>query len=314
MRGLGRLAGPLAALCLAGCSVWQYGREPPDIANDQVHRGLDTMEFDPYTNQLATGDWDGRVALWSLPGEEPRRVWSAQRRSVRGIGFTAETIVTAGFEGSLKVWDRAGRLENQIETPVAVRRMRVYGDRVVSGHDDGTVRVWTVPDLREVQRYAVHDGLVASLAVHEPSGRIASGGFDGSVYLMEPGAAPRRLADPPSDARSLSFTPDGRTLYGGGWFRLFRWDLATGQFTTVDTPHWGLIVGLQYVPSERALATISRVSDSSVFFVDPDTGESVRHFQRQPMCGSVVRVSADGRYLASTGEDGSVRVWDLTAL
>jgi WD40 repeat protein len=101
-------------------------------------------------------------------------------------------------------------------------------------------------------------------------------------------------------------------LYGGGWLRIYRWSLEAGGFDTISTPHWGAIAGLQYVPGKDVLASISRINDSSVFFLDPVTGEEVRHFQRQSICGSALRVSPDERYLAATGDDGIVRIWDLS--
>ena len=113
--------------------------------------------------------------------------------------------------------------------------------------------------------------------------------------------------------RSLEFSPDAATLYGGGWRRLLRWQLDGQSVASVETPHWGYIAGLQYLPPERTLASISRVNDSSVYFLDPDTGSPTRHFYRQSICGSAVRVSPDGRYLAATGDDGIIRMWDLRA-
>jgi WD40 repeat protein len=123
----------------------------------------------------------------------------------------------------------------------------------------------------------------------------------------------RELERPPMNARSLSFVPGGDVLYGGGWVRVYRWSLDAGDFETISTPHWGTIAGLQYLPRENVLASISRVNDSSVFFLDPLTGESVRHFQRQSICGSAVRVSPDERYMATSGDDGIVRIWDLSS-
>ncbi|TDJ21300.1 MAG: hypothetical protein E2O65_00300, partial [Gammaproteobacteria bacterium] len=133
------------------------------------------------------------------------------------------------------------------------------------------------------------------------------------VFLIEPGGHYRELPRPPMDAVSLSFVPGGEVLYGGGWVRLYRWSLETDGFDTIPTPHWGAIAGLQYLPGKDVLASISRINDSSVFFLDPVTGEGVRHFQRQSICGSAIRVSPDERYLAATGDDGIVRIWDLSA-
>ena len=50
-----------------------------------------------------------------------------------------------------------------------------------------------------------------------------------------------------------------------------------------------------------------------VYFLDPETGTPLRHFYRQSICGSAIRVSPDGRYLAATGDDGIIRMWDLHA-
>ena len=47
--------------------------------------------------------------------------------------------------------------------------------------------------------------------------------------------------------------------------------------------------------------------------IDPLSGESVRHFHRQSICGGAISVSPDERYMATTGDDGMVRIWDLAS-
>jgi len=37
----------------------------------------------------------------------------------------------------------------------------------------------------------------------------------------------------------------------------------------------------------------------------------LKRFQPHELCGSFVRLSSDGRYLASTSDDASVYIWDL---
>lgn len=302
------------ALALSGCSVWQLGDEAPRFVDGTTHRGVDVLDFDADSRTLASGGWDGRIALWTLGAEKPERVWQAHQGAAQGLAFNGDELVSGGQDGRLVLWSRAGEPRRSVHTGSAIAHVKVIDGRVVTGHYDGSVGVWTLPGLDGVLRLRLHgDAPVAALAVDPASGRIASAGYDGSVYLTEADGRHRELPRPPMDAVSLSFRPGGRVLYGGGWTRVYRWDVDGGGIESLQTPHWGAIAGLQYLPGEDVLASISRINDSSVFFLDPASGAGVRHFQRQSVCGSAVRVSPNERYLATTGDDGLVRIWDLAA-
>ncbi len=302
------------AVLAPGCSVLQMGDEAPHYVDGSTHRGVDVLAFDAGSTTLASGGWDGKVALWTMGGDKPGQVWQAHEGAAQGLTFDGEELISGGQDGRLVVWSRAGEARYSADTGSAITHVKILGRRVVTGHYDGSVGVWSLPTLDNVLRIDLHgDAVVAALTVDPRSGRIASSGYDGQVFLIESDGRYRALERPPMDAVSLSFEPGGALLYGGGWVRLYRWDLRDDSFETMKTPHWGAIAGLQYLPGEDVLATISRVNDSSVFFLDPGSGESVRHFQRQSICGSAIRVSPDERYLATTGDDGLVRIWDLSA-
>lgn len=306
----------LAALVLLvqSCSVWQLGDVAPNFVDASSHRGVDVLAFDAASTTLASGGWDGEIALWTLGESTPARVWQAHQGSAQGLAFRGKQLISGGQDGRLTVWDRAGRPIHSVDTGSGVTHVQVLGSRVVTGHYDGSVRTWTLPRLHEDMHLDLHGpALVAALAVDAQSRQIASSGYDGRVFLIDAAGSYRELPRPPMDTVSLSFVPGGELLYGGGWVRLYRWNLGDNRFESLPTPHWGAIAGLQYLPQKKVLASISRINDSSVFFLDPVTGTSVRHFQRQSICGSDVRVSPDERYLAATGDDGLVRIWDLAA-
>ena len=73
----------------------------------------------------------------------------------------------------------------------------------------------------------------------------------------------------------------------------------------------GIIKSIQFTDGGSELASISRQTDSSVYFLDPDTGAVTRRFQQHELCGAAVAVSDNGRYLATTSDDASVRIWKL---
>jgi len=79
----------------------------------------------------------------------------------------------------------------------------------------------------------------------------------------------------------------------------------------LSTPHHGIIKSVEYLAAGDVLATISRQTDSSVYFLDPASGALLRRFQQHDLCGADISVSPDGRYLATTSDDASVRIWML---
>ena len=93
---------------------------------------------------------------------------------------------------------------------------------------------------------------------------------------------------------------------------LYRWNPASGELASLKTEHRGIINNIQFTPDGQ-LASISRQTDSAVLFLDPLSGETSARFQKHDLCGVAVNVSPDGRYLATTSDDASVRIWKIEA-
>lgn len=301
------------------------GGEPPLYVNGEAHRGVDTIDFDDAGEAFVSGGWEGRVTLWRVgdgAGEDLDgkpgvvRSWHAHEGWVHGVAFVnANLIVSGGYDGMLRLWDRHGRPRLSADTGSPVTRLRMRGGDVVTGHADGGVRVWDARTLSKSDEYLVHDeGWVVALAAHAASGRIASSGSGGKVFVLTPGREPRALPVPPRKAFGLSFSPAGTLLYGAGFRLLYHWPLEGGnqpQYSEIVTPHWGTINGLHYIEALDLIASVSRTNDSSVLLLDPQTGRLVRKLRRLGLCGTELSVSDNGRYLASAGEDGPLRLWDL---
>ncbi len=50
-------------------------------------------------------------------------------------------------------------------------------------------------------------------------------------------------------------------------------DLDDGRLTTIATEHRGIIKSIEYINDGNELATISRQTDSSVYFLNAESGE-----------------------------------------
>jgi len=301
---------------LAACT--QVPVRPANVIVEDAHTGGSRVVFNHASTVLASGGWEGELRLWRLPHGAPLRMWRAHRGTVNGIAFLNKDtrILTAGYDGYLKEWNAVGGLMRQSRTPSPIRDMRVdeSNDVIITGHDDGVVRLWLLHDFSLEGEHRLYRDHVGSLAWHGPSERIAAGGEGERVFVWRRGAAPMPVASAHAAIYHLEFSPDGRRLTGSGWFKLFQWSLEEGALHAVDTEHGGIIASIQYSSDGKTLASISRQTDSSVYFLDPDTGAVTRRFQPHDLCGTSVGLSPDGRYLATTSDDASVRIWDLEHL
>ena len=298
---------------LNGCAT--NPATPANVILNAVHNNGFVLAFDRRSETLASGGSAGDIRLWQVPGGKSITAWKAHTDSVEGLQFINQDqeLISAGFDGVLARWTRTGKLITKQTAPAAFTSMVVNEPEglILTGHDDGHIRTWRLLDLTLVNDRPLHRTRVRAVAWHPVSGQFASSGTDGHVYYWRQNEKPRALPSPPTDARGIVFSPDGKWLMGGGWFNLFRWRLADGTLAVLPTEHKGIVKSIDYSSDGKTLASISRQTDSAVHFLDPMTGAVVRRFQPHELCGTFIRLSPDGSYLASTSDDGSVRIWNL---
>lgn len=303
----------IVGLTLVGCA--SIPRVPANVILRDAHNNGYALAFDNASKTLASGGSEGRIRLWTLPEGKEVAGWMAHAGSLQGLQFLNHDreILSAAYDGVLAHWTRDGALLKRFVTPSPITDMAVdeASALVITGHNDGHVRLWQLTDLSLISDLPLHRGAVRAVAHHSLTRQLASSGADGRVFHWRLGEPPRPLPSPPTDAQDLAFAPDGNFLMGSGWFNLFRWQMDDETLTVLPTEHHGMVKSISFNRDGHSLASISRQTDSAVYLLDAQTGNVLKRFQPHELCGSAVRFSPDGRYLASTSDDANIHLWDL---
>ena len=200
------------------------------------------------------------------------------------------------------------------------------GKTLVSGGDDGTVRLWEVKSGREMLRiqdyYDASDGVAVA-----PDGKTAAAlGSDHLVHLWDmttgkdlrlfrpaPAASPESAAALPL---SVAFAPDGKLIVAAiNDDSLCVWETATGklvwqvpeQEADAQKRHFA---GACFSPDGKYVAAGSAVGGG--FLWDAGSGKLQRRVGKSGEC-FVIAFSPDGAGLAASGQDYVVRLWDVAS-
>lgn len=139
---------------------------------------------------------------------------------------------------------------------------------------------------------------------------IAAGNNDGQVRLWDgrSGELKKTLQVNDHAVRQVAFSRDGTLLAAGGGDRpVTLWDIRSGrQLWAADVPHGRF----EFMPDGQRIALFGA---GPVAYRDVRTGRAAGLGPDHGAWVRALRVSADGRWLATGGADRAVKVWDLAS-
>ncbi|THU76138.1 WD40 repeat-like protein, partial [Dendrothele bispora CBS 962.96] len=203
----------------------------------------------------------------------------------------------------------------EILSPVKSISFSSDGERIVSGSDDNTVRVWNArTGAPEGDPFQGHSDWVTSVAFSPDGERIVSGSGDNTVRVWN-----ARTGAPEGDPfqghshsiSSVAFSPDGERIVSGSYDKTVKiWNAKTGA--PVGDPiqghsHW--VTSVAYSPDGERI--VSGSSDKTVRVWNAKTGAPEGDpFQGHSDWVTSVAFSPDGERIVSGSDDNTVRVWN----
>ena len=226
--------------------------------------------------------------------------------------------LASSYGTEVKLWEVAsGKLtatlqgHTQVATGVA---FAPSGQTLLSASEDGTVRLWSIGKETPEYKLTGHRGWVNAVAI-SPDGRTAaSGGEDGIVIVwdLEAREERRSIEAKTGQIRSVAFSPIDGILAVAGMDGISLWNPTTGQalpplqesggpFGCVAFSHDGgrLVAGGLSGP----VATLC--------LWDVASRQKRQVFQGHARKIGSLSLSADDKYLATSGGDKSVRIWNV---
>ncbi len=281
--------------------------------------GVFCLAFSPDGSRLASGAADGVVRVWDVQSGKELAHCAGHGGRVRAVAFAPDgkCLASAGGDNALRLWDPAtGRAVGPVsdETGAVTGMSAAQDGRTLALVQlPGRLRLWDMKTGKELPRTTQLPAAVAA-AVFAPKGRtLVSASVAGHLHFWDWGKAEqlRETQNVQSFIHLLAAANDGATVaWCGNEHRIVLWDAKAGKQLRQFRPQGNTISELLFSPDGETLFVAGSTGVHPFSLQDDSAGRDL-----SGRSGGVLgaAVSPDGRMVATGGQDGVVRLWEIAS-
>ncbi|MCT7985119.1 AAA-like domain-containing protein [Laspinema sp. A4] len=251
-------------------------------------------------------------ALWQviLSIQESNRL-NGHTAAVLAVDYSpdGQEIVTAGVDGTLKLWNRDGKLIQTLTGHQAVVRVVKFspnGKFLVSSGDDKTLKFWN-RDGTLLSSVQANTSGIWSLDFSPDGEQVISGGSDSTVEAWNSqGELVRRFEGETTGIRAVAFSPDGQTVAAGKIDNTIQLWNAQGSKLRELVGHPAPIYAIAFSPDNTLLA--SGTVDGMINIWTRE-GTLLHTVKAHDATVKELRFSPDSSILASVSWDKTLKLW-----
>ncbi|CAO3662738.1 unnamed protein product [Umbelopsis ramanniana] len=287
----------------------------------QAGAKVKSCAFHQASNLLVVGFSSGIFGIWELPTFTNIHTLSISQKKIDtvAINATGEWLAFGCSQlGQLLVW------EWQSESYVLKQQGHFYdmtsvaystdGQNIVTGGDDGKVKVWNSVSGFCYVTFSDHTSGVSAVEFAKQGQVVFSASLDGTVRAFDLVRYRnfRTFTSPtPVQFTSLAVDPSGEVICAGSMdsFEIYVWSVQTGKLLDILEGHEGPISSLAFSPTGLLLVSGSWDQTARTWdvFGRKKSVETYKH------TSDVLAVAfrPDGKEIATSTLDGQISFWDV---
>ena len=286
-----------------------------------------SLAFSPNGRHLASGDDRGMICLWDLPSGSCQSTFVAHQGPIHSLCFNAvgDRLVSGGddqraclfdvpqvnllhqFQGRASAWIRV--VGFMVDPLVAEAPAKPFA----AGYEDQCLTIWDIEEGRPRWMLPADVHALPAMAISPDGHYLACSLPDYTVALWD---IPQRrwcytLQGIVSPVWTLTFTPDSRYLVTGCDYTIKQWELTAGNCIRSWLSQAHMVHCLAFSHDSCQMLTGHDDSQVRLWSLNPSHTftSRVQMLTGHSRAVRAVAASADGQWLASSGDEGSIRIW-----
>ena len=172
------------------------------------------------------------------------------------------------------------------------------------------------PKLRQIQNVSAHDDVIETISIGQRTGQVfGTGGKDRYLHLWNIGNNNPRASFGPfqSVIQAITFNiEEDKILSGNRSGAVLLFDLNESRCASNWTAHHSGVKGMCFYPQNPKMV-VTCGADGAIKILSTQQRTPVQSYNAHDGSANYIACSADGRLIATAGDDMTVRLFDITA-